>query len=207
LPYDFLILATGIQYNYFGQDEWRQFAPGLESLDDADVIRSKILRAFERAEEMASIERAGTEAIRRQLTFALVGAGTVGVEMASELAEMSHMELVHDFRHIDPTSTRILLYEAGPRILATYPEDLSLKAQRHLESLGVEVLTNARVTSVDSDGIVVDGQKVAAGTVLWELVCCVSGGAVVRCGLRQVREDHRATGHVRTGSSRSFCNW
>src|SRR6185437_13435579 len=104
LPYDFLILATGIQYNYFGHDEWRNFAPGLESLDDADLIRGKILRAFERAEEMASVEHAGTEEIRRQLTFALVGAGTVGVEMASTLAEMSRMALAHDFRHIDPTS-------------------------------------------------------------------------------------------------------
>ena len=91
LAYDFLILATGIRYNYFGHDEWRPFAPGLESLDDADVIRSKILLAFERAEEMASIEQAGTEEIRRLLTFALVGAGTVGVEMASTLAEMSRM--------------------------------------------------------------------------------------------------------------------
>ena len=139
LLYDFLILATGIQYNYFGHDEWRHFAPGLESLDDADVIRGKILRAFERAEEMASIEQAGTEEIRRQLTFALVGAGTVGVEMASTLAEMSRMALAHDFRHIDPTSARILLYEAEARILPTYPEDLSIKAQQHLESLGVEV--------------------------------------------------------------------
>jgi NADH dehydrogenase len=167
LPYDFLILATGIQYNYFGHDEWRHFAPGLESLDDADVIRSKILRAFERAEEMASIERAGTEEIRRQLTFALVGAGTVGVEMASELAEMSRMELANDFRHIDPTSARILLYDAGPRILPTYPEDLSSKAQQHLESLGVEIYTNARVTSVDSEGIVVGGVRILADTVLW----------------------------------------
>jgi NADH dehydrogenase len=167
LPYDFLILATGIQYNYFGHDEWRHFAPGLESLDDADVIRGKILRAFERAEEMASIEHAGTEEIRRQLTFALVGAGTVGVEMAGTLAEMSRMALADDFRHIDPRTARILLYEAAPRILPTYPEVLSFKAQRHLKSLGVEVLTNARVTSVDSDGIVVGGQKVPAGTVLW----------------------------------------
>src|SRR6516165_4652870 len=87
IPYDYLILATGIQYNYFGHDEWRQFAPGLESLDDADLIRGKILLAFERAEEMASIEHAGSEEIRRQLTFALVGAGTVGVEMAGTLAE------------------------------------------------------------------------------------------------------------------------
>jgi len=165
LAYDFLILATGIRYNYFGHDEWRPFAPGLESLDDADVIRSKILLAFERAEEMASIEQAGTEEIRRLLTFALVGAGTVGVEMASTLAEMSRMALAHDFRHIDPRTARILLYEAGPRILPTYPEVLSLN--RHLESLGVEVFTNARVTSVDSDGILVSGQRVPAGTVLW----------------------------------------
>ena len=167
LTYDFLILATGIQYNYFGHDEWRQFAPGLESVDDADVIRTKILRAFERAEEMASIEQAGSEEIRRELTFALVGAGTVGVEMASTLAEMSRMTLRHDFRHIDPRSARILLYEAGDRILPTYPENLSFKAQQHLESLGVEVYTNALVTNVDSGGIVVGGQRIQAGTVLW----------------------------------------
>ena len=151
--------------SYYGG--WRRFAPGLESLDDADIIRDKILRAFERAEEMASIEKATTEEIRRELTFALVGAGTVGVEMAGTLAEMSRMALAHDFRHIDPTSARILLYEAGPRILPTYPEHLSIKAQRHLEKLGVEVYTNARVTRVDSEGIVVDGRRILAGTVLW----------------------------------------
>jgi NADH dehydrogenase len=167
LRYDFLILATGIQYNYFGHGEWRTFAPGLESLDEADVIRGRILRAFERAEEMAAIEQVGPEEIRSQLTFALVGAGTVGVEMASTLAEMSRMALAHDFRHIDPTSARILLFEAGPRILPTYPEHLSSKAQRHLQSLGVEVHTNARVTKVDSDGIVVGEQRIHAGTVLW----------------------------------------
>ena len=167
LPYDFLILATGIRYNYFGHEEWRGFAPGLESLDDADVIRGKILRAFERAEEMASVEHARREDICRQLTFALVGAGTVGVEMASTLAEMSRMALAHDFRHIDPTSARILLYEAAPRVLPTYPEHLAIKAQRHLESLGVQVFTNARVTQVDAEGIVVGGQRIQAATVLW----------------------------------------
>ena len=171
LPYDFLILATGIRYNYFGHDDWRAFAPGLESLDDADVIRSKVLLAFERAEAIASTPRTVADAtsreIRRLLTFVLVGAGTVGVEMASTLAEMSRMALAHDFRHIDPRTARILLYEAAPRILPTYPEGLSRKAQRHLESLGVEVFTNARVTNVDSDGIVVGGEKVPASTVLW----------------------------------------
>jgi NADH:ubiquinone reductase (H+-translocating) len=171
LAYDYLIVSTGIRYNYFGHDEWRAFAPGLESLDDADVIRSKILLAFERAEAMASAAHAKTqiqsEEIRRLLTFALVGAGTVGVEMAGTLAEMSRMALAHDFRHIDPRTARILLYEAGPRILPTYPEGLSLKAQRHLESLGVEVFANARVTNVDADGIVVGGKRIPAGTVLW----------------------------------------
>ena len=171
LAYDFLILATGIQYNYFGHDDWRAFAPGLESLDDADVIRSKILLAFERAEAIASapqaLDEVPTGEIRRLLTFVLVGAGTVGVEMAGTLAEMSRMALAHDFRHIDPRTARILLYEAAPRVLPTYPEVLSRKAQQHLESLGVEVFTNARVTSVDSDGIVVGGERVPAGTVLW----------------------------------------
>lgn len=167
LRYEFLILATGIQYNYFGHDEWRHFAPGLESLDDADRIRDEILRAFERAEEMASIEQASRQEICRELTFALVGAGTVGVEMASTLAEMSHMALAHDFRHIDPRSARIVLYEAGPRILPTYPENLATKALQHLESLGVEVHTNARVTHVDSEGIVVGGERIEAGTILW----------------------------------------
>ena len=167
LPYDFLILATGIQYNYFGHDDWRHVAPGLESLDDADLIRGKILVAFERAEEFAALGQADPERIRQHLTFVLVGAGTVGVEMASTMAEMSHMALAHDFRHIDTRSAQILLYEAAPRILPTYPEALSAKAQRHLESLGVKVFTNTRVTDVDADGIVANGRGVRSSTVLW----------------------------------------
>ena len=167
LSYDFLVLATGIQYNYFGHDKWHSFARSLESLDDAEAIRGEILLAFERAEEMASFGQAAGEVIQRELTFALVGAGTVGVEMASTLAEMSRMALARDFRHIDPTSARILLYEAGPRVLPTYPEGLSTKARRHLESSGVRVHTNARVTDVGPDGIVVNGQRILAGTVLW----------------------------------------
>jgi NADH dehydrogenase len=167
MSYDFLILATGIRYNYFGHDEWRQLAPGLESLDDADLIRGKVLTAFERAEEMAALGHNDAAGIQQLLTFALVGAGTVGVEMASTLAEMTHMALEHDFRHIDLRSSQILLYESAPRILPTFPDILSAKAQRHLESLGVKVFTNTRVTSVDAGGIVADGKPVAAGTVLW----------------------------------------
>ena len=167
LSYDFLVLATGIRYNYFGHDDWRSLALGLESLEDADVIRSRILLAFERAEEMASLGQADSAAIQRQMTFVLVGAGTVGVEMASTLAEMSHMALARDFRHINTASARILLYEAGPRVLPTYPEALSTKAQRHLESLGVQVHTHARVTDVSPEGVVVNGEPVSAGTVLW----------------------------------------
>ncbi len=167
LPYDFLILATGIQYNYFGHDEWQQIAPGLASLEDADEIRGKVLLAFERAEELASLGHAAPEAIQQLLTFVLVGAGTVGVEMASTLAEMSRIALAHDFRHIDPRAAQILLYEAAPRVLPTYPEALSAKAQRHLEGLGVKVHTNTRVTVIDAEGIVAGDQMVLASTVLW----------------------------------------
>jgi NADH:ubiquinone reductase (H+-translocating) len=167
VPYDFLILATGIQYNYFGHDEWQQFAPGLASLEDADLIRGKVLLAFERAEKLAALGNAAPEAIRQLLTFVLVGAGTVGVEMASTLAEMSRMTLARDFRHIDPRTAQILLYEAESRVLPTYPEALSAKAQRHLQKLGVKVNTRTRVTLVDAEGIVAGGQRVLASTVLW----------------------------------------
>jgi NADH:ubiquinone reductase (H+-translocating) len=167
LPYDFLILATGIQYNYFGHDDWRRIAPGLESLEDADKIRGRILLAFERAEEIAALGHATTQSIQQLLTFVLVGAGTVGVEMASTLAEMSRMALPRDFRHIDPESAQILLYEAEARVLPGYPEVLSTWAQRHLEGLGVKVHTNTRVTSVDAEGIVAGGERVLASTVLW----------------------------------------
>jgi NADH dehydrogenase len=167
VPYDFLILATGVQYNYFGHDEWSRVAPGLVSLGDADRIRAKVLLAFEQAEELAALESAPTTSIQKLLTFVLVGAGTVGVEMASTLAEMSRMALAHDFHHIDARSARILLYEAAPRVLPSYPEVLSAKAQRHLEQLGVKVYTSTPVTSVDDDGIIVNGQRVEAATVLW----------------------------------------
>jgi NADH dehydrogenase len=130
VPYDFLVLATGVQYNYFGHDDWSRIAPSLVSLSDADRIRAQVLLAFERAEELAALELAPTTSpqIQKLLTFVLVGAGTVGVEMASTLAEMSRMALANDFHHIDARSARILLYEAAPRVLPSYPAVLSAKA-------------------------------------------------------------------------------
>ena len=167
VSYDFLILATGVQYNYFGHDEWSRIAPSLVSLSDADRIRAKVLLAFEQAEELAALESARTTSIQKLLTFVLVGAGTVGVEMAATLAEMSRMALAHDFHHIDARSAQILLYETAPRVLPSYPETLSARAQRHLEHLGVKVCTSTSVTSIDADGIIANGQRVPAATVLW----------------------------------------
>jgi len=167
LPYDFLILATGIHYNYFGHDEWREIATPLESLEGADIIRTRVLAALDRAENIAASDEADTDEIQRQLTFALIGGGTVGVEMAGTLAEMFHIALKRDFRHINLRTARILLYEAGPRVLPAYRENLSLRARRHLEGLGVEVHVNTRVTAVDASGIVAGGQTVPAATVVW----------------------------------------
>ena len=201
LPYDFLILATGIQYNYFGHDEWQQIAPGLASLEDADQIRGKVLLAFERAEELAALGHAAPEAIQQLLTFVLVGAGTVGVEMASTLAEMSRIALAHDFRHIDPRAALVLLYEAESRVLPTYPEALSAKAQRHLEGLGVKVHTSTRVTVVDAEGIVAGGQRILASTVLWSAGVLASpagrwlGAATDKSGRVIVNSDLSIPGH------------
>lgn len=201
LPYDFLILATGVQYNYFGHDEWQQIAPGLASLEDADEVRSKVLLAFERAEKIAALGHAAPEAIQQLLTFVLVGAGTVGVEMASTLAEMSQMALAHDFRHIDPRAAQILVYEVESRVLPTYPDALSAKAERHLERLGIKVHTSTRVTLVDAVGIVAGGQRVFASTVLWTAGVRASpagrwlGAATDRSGRVIVNPDLSIPGH------------
>lgn len=165
--YDYLILATGIRYNYFGHEEWRDLAPGLDSVDDADRIRGKILSAFETAERIAAAPGGDPRQVEDLLRFILVGGGTAGVEMAGTIAEMARMALTGDFRHIDPRSSHILLFEAAPRIMPTYPEDLSNRAAAHLRQLGVDVRTNARVEMVDADGVVVDGKRIGSRTVLW----------------------------------------
>jgi NADH:ubiquinone reductase (H+-translocating) len=201
LEYDYLVLATGIEYNYFGHDEWRDLAPGLASVDDADRIRGKILTAFESAERLAASGEADPSLLHELLTFVQVGAGTAGVEMAGTMAEMAQMALAEDFRHIDPSSAHILLFEAGPRILPTYSEKLSEKARRHLEQLGVEVRTNAKVERVDEHGVVVNGERVASRTVLWTAGVVASpagrwlGVDVDRAGRIKVNPDLSVPGH------------
>jgi NADH dehydrogenase len=164
--YDTLIVATGSQTSYYGNDAWREWAPSLKSIEEATAIRHKILYAFERAERSASPADA-----RSWLTFVIVGAGATGIELAGALAEIARETLRHDFRHINPTEARIILMEGGPRILPAYPEDLSWKAEKLLARLGVEVLKDVFVTSVGAQGVTLkqgdSSKQLAAKTVLW----------------------------------------
>jgi NADH dehydrogenase len=162
VAYDYLILATGSAYTYFGNPCWTRLAPGLKTLEDALMQRRRLLLAFEQAELTSTAERRN-----EQLTFVVAGAGPTGVEMAGALAELAKSTLARDFRNIDPGSARILLIEAGPRILAGFPEDLGRYAVRALERLGVEVLLDTPIQRVDQ-GVVVAGDKtIPAGTVIW----------------------------------------
>jgi NADH dehydrogenase len=160
--YDFLVLATGSQYAYFGHEDWPRLAPGLKSIDDATLIRRRMLLAFEEAESMTD------PAIRRRLlTFVLVGAGPTGVEMAGALAELAHATLSRDFRHINPQTAHILLVEAGPRVLSGFPERLAAFARRSLEKMGVEVLVDTPIEAIDRDGVVARGKRIEAANVIW----------------------------------------
>jgi NADH:ubiquinone reductase (H+-translocating) len=160
--YDVLILATGSEYNYFGHDEWRELAPGLKSIDDATNIRRKVLLAFERA-EMECDSAART----RLLTFVLVGAGPTGVELAGALVELARTTLSRDFRNIDPGQTRVVLIEAGPRVLAGFPRRLSDFAARSLRQMGVEILLDSPVERIDGSGVSTAHQTIDAATVIW----------------------------------------
>jgi NADH:ubiquinone reductase (H+-translocating) len=160
--YDWLILATGSRYNYFGHGDWPSRAPGLKSLDDATLIRRRALLAFEEA------EAASDPALRqRLLTFVLVGAGPTGVEMAGALAELAHATLSRDFRNINPQTARIILVEAGPRVLAGFPEKLSAFAVQSLERMGVEVLLNTPIEAIDDHGVTAKGERLEAANVIW----------------------------------------
>jgi NADH:quinone reductase (non-electrogenic) len=162
LGYDTLMLCTGATHAYFGHDEWAADAPGLKTLDDAIALRRKLLLAFERAEAEPDPARKAA-----WLSFAVVGGGPTGVELAGTLAEIARHTLRNEFRHIDPASAKVRLVEAGPRVLSSFPEVLSLKARRQLEKLGVEVLTGTAVSHIDGEGFQLGEQFVAARTVVW----------------------------------------
>ncbi len=161
-PFDFLVIATGMQPSYFGHDEFARYAPGLKSLTDAETIRTKILGAYELADATDDEnERA------RAMTFILVGAGPTGVELAASLAQMATLTLRKQFRRIDTAESAILLIEHGARILPTFAESLAEKAARRLEKLGVKIMTGVKVEMVDESGVVANGERIASATVIW----------------------------------------
>ena len=162
VAYDRLILATGSRQSYFGHPEWEPLAPGLRTIDDAREIRSRVLLAFERAEACDDPDER-----RRLMTIVVVGGGPTGVEMAGSIAELAQHTLSRDFRRIEPKNARVLLVEAGPRLLANFPETLSDYAAQALARLGVEVRTNSPVEAVRPEGVTIDAQDVPATTVLW----------------------------------------
>jgi NADH:quinone reductase (non-electrogenic) len=162
IPFDFLVVATGVRPSYFGHDEFALYAPSLKSLSDAETIRAKILSAFEAAESTDDkAERA------RQMTFVLVGAGPTGVELAASMAHMTAHTLRGNFRRIDPAQSTIILVEAGNRILPTFAESLSKKAVKRLQKLGVSVETGVKVDRVDAQGVIAGGKEIPSATVLW----------------------------------------
>jgi len=170
LPYDYLIVAAGATHAYFGHPEWEQFAPGLKSIEDALEIRRRVLLAFETAEREAFAGRPTPP-----LTFVVIGGGPTGVELAGAIADISKRYMEDDFRAIDPAKARILLLEGGPRVLPTYPEDLSASAKRQLTDMGVEVRTNALVTNVESGMVTVGKEQIPAAVVLWGAGVSASG--------------------------------
>jgi NADH dehydrogenase len=194
--YDTLIVATGATHSYFGHDEWAEFAPGLKRIEDATRIRRNILVAFERA-ELATEEAAR----QRLLTFVIVGGGATGVEMAGSIAEIAMQTIARDFRRIDPRTSRIILVEAGPRILPTLPSELSGYAARSLTRMGVDVRTGTRVTGCDRNGVDLEGGRIDAGTVIWAAGVTASpaaqwlGAEHDRAGRVKVSPDLSVPGH------------
>jgi NADH dehydrogenase len=196
MGYDFLVLAAGATHSYFGHDDWAEAAPGLKTLDDALDIRNRALLAFERAEREPD-----AQARRACLTFVVVGGGPTGVEMAGAFAEIARHTLAREFRNIDPSSARVILVEAGPRILPAYSEDLSGRAVRQLEALGVQVWTDAPVTGIDAEAVALGADRVAARTIVWAAGVAASplgralGVPTDRAGRVPVGPDLQVPGH------------
>ncbi|HVH34319.1 MAG TPA: NAD(P)/FAD-dependent oxidoreductase, partial [Tahibacter sp.] len=194
--YDYLIVASGARHAYFGRDDWAAHAPGLKTLDDALLIRRKVLTAFERAEAESDAEKRAA-----WLNFVVIGGGPTGVELAGTLAEIARHTLRREFRRVDPAAARVLLVEAGPRVLSALPETLSAKAAAQLGKLGVEVHTGRPVTAVDADGIALGEERIAARTVLWAAGVAASplgrclGASLDRAGRVLVADDLSLPGY------------
>ena len=196
VAYDTLVLATGARHAYFGHDEWEKFAPGLKTLEDATTLRRHILVAFERAERETDEARRAA-----RLTFVIIGAGPTGVELAGTIAELAKQTLPGDFRNIDPRSARVVLVEAGPRVLAGFADDLAAYARTSLEKLGVEVMLGEAVTEIDREGVVFGGKRLNAKTVIWAAGVRASpaaewlGAPADRAGRVKVEPDLTVPGH------------
>jgi NADH dehydrogenase len=162
LDYDYLVLATGAAHSYFGHDEWEPYAPGLKSIEDAVEIRRRVLLAFELAERQM-VERGW----HPPLNFVVIGGGPTGVELAGAISDIAQLYMRHDFRHIDPSKSRVFLLDGGDRILAAYPKDLSAKAEAELRRLGVEVHTKTQVTAVGPGWVETNGKRMEAAVILW----------------------------------------
>jgi NADH dehydrogenase len=173
IAYDHLVLATGARHSYFGRDEWESAAPGLKKIDDAIGIRRRLLTAFEEAEAASC-----SDSRRRLLTFVVIGGGPTGVEMAGAIAELARVALRRDFRNIDPADARIVLVEAGQRLLPTFPAMLGNAADEALQQLGVEVRLGAAVTQCDGEGVAIGGERLAAATIVWGAGVMASAAAV-----------------------------
>jgi NADH dehydrogenase len=196
LTYDYLVVATGSTHAYFGHDDWAEHAPGLKTIDDATEMRTRFLLAFEAAEREEN-----PAARQRLLTFAIVGAGPTGVELAGAMAEIARTVMPREFRAIDTTTAQIILLEAGPRVLPTYPEDLSQKALEQLTRLGVDVRTSAQVTKVEAAGVRVGDEAIPAENVFWAAGVAASplgaslGVPLDRAGRVLVERDCSVPGH------------
>ncbi|SIP99574.1 NAD(P)/FAD-dependent oxidoreductase [Solilutibacter tolerans] len=196
VDFDYALLATGATHAYFGHDDWAKHAPGLKSLDDALDIRRRILSAFERAEATDDPEER-----KALLTFGIVGGGPTGVELAGTMAEIARHTLNHEFRHIDPSHARVMLLEAGPRVLSSFDPDLSEKARLQLQRLGVDVLTGAPVAAIDAEGVQLGERHIPARTVLWAAgvaaspLACTLGVPLDRAGRVSVESDLSVPGH------------
>lgn len=196
VPYDYLILATGARHSYFGHDEFEKFAPGLKSVADAVAVRNKILSAFEQAEAEEDVTKHP-----ELLTFVLVGAGPTGVELAAALAILVRESLPSEFRRIDPTSARIVLVDGGRNVLHTFAPGLSEAAEFHLQKLGVEIHLGHAVEKIDSEGVIVAGERIAAKTVIWTAGVTPSpagkwlGVETDRAGRVRIQPDLRVPNH------------